>query len=164
MFEISKVDDSIDLKVLHKIIRESFLTVAREFNLTEENAPTNPAYITLERLKESVESGIEFFLASDNLQNVGCIAIESDKNNDENYFIERLAVIPEKRHNKIGRNLIDYAISEIKRRKGTSAGIAIINENEQLKSWYLDYGFKETFSKKFEHLPFTVCFMKIYIK
>ncbi|WP_319475484.1 GNAT family N-acetyltransferase [Marispirochaeta aestuarii] len=164
MFEIKKVDESISLKVLHEIIRESFITVAKEFNLTEENAPTNPAYMTLERLKDSIQSGKEFFLAKDNLQNVGCIAIEADKNNAENYFIERLAVIPEKRHNKIGRNLLDYAISEIKRKKGTSAGIAIINENEQLKSWYRDYGFKETFIKNFEHLPFTVCFMRIDIE
>ena len=98
------------------------------------------------------------------MENVGCVAIEQDKNDYNNYFIERLAVVPEKRHNKIGRNLLDYALSEIKRRKGSFAGFAIINENEQLKNWYLDYGFTVKLIKNFEHLPFTVCFMQIDIE
>ncbi len=60
---------------MHKIIKYSFLTVAKEFNLSEEDAPTNPAYITLVRLSDSTKSGIDLFLANDKMHNVGCIAI-----------------------------------------------------------------------------------------
>lgn len=163
VLEIVKADASKDLEALHKIIRDSFLTVAEEFNLTKENAPTNPAFITIEKLEDSITSGTVFFLAKDNIENVGCVAIEPDKQDSSNFFIERLAVIPEKRHKKTGIKLLDYALSEIKSRKGSSAGIAIINENVQLKKWYQDYGFTETLIKNFPHLPFTVCFMRIDI-
>ena len=29
-----------------------------------------------------------------------------------------------------------------------------------LKNWYMSYGFRETGTKAFPHLPFTVCFME----
>jgi len=159
MIKIRKVRIDNDLEELQRIIQKSFKTVADEFKLTKEKTPTNPAYISLEKIKESIESGIDFFIGFENGKKVGCIAIEKDKNKVGNYFIERLAVEPENRHKKIGENLLDQAILEIRKRKGISVGIAIINENRQLKDWYLKYGFIEDSTKKFEHLPFTVCFM-----
>jgi len=41
MFEIRPVDTSRDLPALLKIIQDSFMTVARDFNITKENAPSN---------------------------------------------------------------------------------------------------------------------------
>jgi len=35
----------------------------------------------------------------------------------------------------------------------------MINESTILKNWYKKLGFRETGTKNFEHLPFTVCFM-----
>jgi hypothetical protein len=40
------------------VIRTSFLTVAEEFNLTIENAPTNPAFIGINHLVKMREKGI----------------------------------------------------------------------------------------------------------
>lgn len=159
MLEIRKANIKNDLEDIHKIIQQSFLTVAIEFNLTKENSPTNPAYITIERLKESFDSGIDFFVGILDGEKVACIALENDKSNTDNYFIERLAVIPEFRHNKIGKKLLEFAMLEINKKYGLSAGIAIINENIKLKEWYLDNGFTEDRIKSFEHLQFTVCFM-----
>ena len=137
------------------VIRESFLTVAKEFDLTPDNAPTNPAFMTYEKLKESAAKGMELF----GLYDEGCIAIERSKE-DSVFFIERLAVLPVWRHNGYGRMLMDHAFVEIINRGGMKASIGIINENIVLKKWYEDYGFKETGIRKFDHLPFTVCFME----
>ena len=161
MIEIRRAYIENDLIDLHSIIQKSFLTVAVEFGLTEETAPTNPAYISLDRVKEALESEVDFYICIDGDIKVGCIAIEKDRKSIGNYFIERLAVIPEHRHKKIGENLLDYAIAEIKNRKGCSAGVAIVNENSQLKKWYSNYGFKVNEIKVFDHLPFTVCFMSM---
>ncbi len=55
MFEIRKFYKEKDLNDLLFVIQESFLTVAKDFNLTKENAPTNPAFITMDKLKESID-------------------------------------------------------------------------------------------------------------
>jgi diamine N-acetyltransferase len=163
MLEIRKSELEKDLDAIHKIIQLSNITVADDFKLTKENAPTSPAYIELDKVKESFDIGVDYYIGIYNENKVGCVAIESDKNNPENFFIERLAVLPEFRYKKIGKRLLDNSISEIKKRNGKSAGIAIINENERLKNWYINYGFSEDRIKKFDHLPFTVCFMSLTI-
>ncbi len=90
---------------------------------------------------------------------IGCVAIEPSKNKDKSYYIERLAVVPEKRHHGYGGSLLSYAIDKINENGGSTISIGIINENKVLKEWYKNYGFKETECKRFGHLPFEVCFM-----
>jgi diamine N-acetyltransferase len=89
----------------------------------------------------------------------GTIAIENSKDKDNTFYLERLAVLPGHRHKGIGRKLLDFAFSEIKSEGGKTVSIAIMNENAILKKWYMNYGFKEILLKKYDHLPFTVCFM-----
>ena len=64
MFEIRKLNKEIELNDLLFVIQESFTTVARELNLTKENAPTNPAFLTMEKLLESIEKKVDFFIVS----------------------------------------------------------------------------------------------------
>jgi diamine N-acetyltransferase len=149
-----------DREELHKLIQKSFLTVAIDFNLTKENAPTNPAFLPIEKMDESIQNKVEYFVAKENDILVGCIAIQPSKNENE-YYIERLCVLPEYRHRKIGFELLNKAIEEIKKREMKHIRIGIINENTVLKTWYKKNGFQEYETKKFEHLPFTVCFMGI---
>ncbi|MDC7124576.1 MAG: GNAT family N-acetyltransferase [Spirochaetales bacterium] len=163
MIEIRQADLPAELKEIQNIIQKSFLTVADDFGFTKENAPTNPAFISLDKVKESIENGTEFFIAKDSDNKAGCIAIEKDPKSEDNYFLERLAVLPEHRHNRIGQKLLDYAASEIKKRNGISAGIAIVDENKRLKEWYINYGFKVNGVKTFPHLPFTVCFLSLEV-
>jgi ribosomal protein S18 acetylase RimI-like enzyme len=139
------------------------LTVAKELNLTRENAPTNPAFLTMKKLLESIEKNVEFFIACENNKICGCVGIQQGKEEGE-YYIERLAVLPAFRHRQYGKKLLDKAIEEIKMRNCKYISIGIINENIRLKKWYLDYGFIEKGTKRFEHLPFTVCFMGIDLK
>jgi ribosomal protein S18 acetylase RimI-like enzyme len=156
---IAPLDSSAELENLLYVIQESFLTVAHDFDLTPENAPTNPAFLTMERLRESIENRLEFLVARFGETIVGCVGIQPGKTEDE-YYIERLAVLPAYRHNGIGKRLLDAAAREIAKRGATRIGIGIIDENTVLKNWYRSNGFTETGTKKFDHLPFTVCFMK----
>ncbi|MGE5398508.1 MAG: GNAT family N-acetyltransferase, partial [Chitinophagales bacterium] len=140
------------------IIRESFKTVADEFHLTKENAPTNPAFIGLDVLIGMYEKKIVMFAVMDNQKYIGFVAIE--RANDKTYYMEKLAVIPEYRHKGYGKAIMDFVVNHVKEKEGIKISIGIINENTVLKSWYLNYGFVEYETKVFGHLPFTVCLME----
>ena len=68
--------------------------------------------------------------------------------------MERLAVLPSYRHRGIGRALMDFAFKTVKKHGGKKVSIGIINENRVLKNWYMEYGFVETGTRVFRHLPF----------
>lgn len=141
-----------------QLIRAAYGTVANEFNLTEANAPTNPAFITIDRLKEYLKKKVKLFGLFANNVLVGCVAVESS--NDKNiYYIERLAVNPNHRHHKYGDRLLNHAFDYIKENTGTIASIGLMDNNTKLKEWYKSKGFIETGKKDFPHLPFSVCFM-----
>jgi GNAT superfamily N-acetyltransferase len=156
IIEITKDDQK---KELVEVIRKSNETVAKEFNLTRENTPTNPAFITYETLADSMNKGIIMYGFYNDKRLVGCVGIQDSKKNNT-FYITRLAVLPAHRHKNIGRRLLDYAFEAIKSQNGKIVSIGIINENEVLKNWYIKYGFEETELKKFDHLPFTVCFLQ----
>ena len=184
---IADVRDDDGLRRCAELIRASFATVAAEFGITEENAPTNPAFITIERIFDAAAKGAEFFVltvgatASEEAAvtggandvgadvdgafpsapiEVGCVAVEPSKDDATAYYIERVAVLPAFRHRGYGALLVDHALSAIRKRGGREAQIGLIDENGRLKRWYINMGFVETGKKKFSHLPFTVCFMK----
>ena len=156
MFEIKKIEIIDEACV--KVIRDSFITVANEFNITRENAPTNPAFIEIGSLHAMKQKGIDIYGAYINNILIGLVAIE--KSNDSLYFMEKLAVLPEYRHNGYGSRLIDFVVETVKEAGGNKISIGIINENKVLKDWYIKNGFSETGIKQFPHLPFSVCFLE----
>ena len=72
---------------------------------------------------------------------------------------DHLAVLPEYRHCRIGKDLLDYAEETVHEQNGKLLKIGIMEENERLKQWYIKNGFVSKGSKRFEHLAFTVGFM-----
>ena len=144
-----------------KVIKLSFETVAAEFGLTLENCPAHPAFITYEKLVELKNNGVKFFGLHAHDRQVGFVAIE--KFNDNLYYIERLAVLPSYRHNSFGEKLIKFAVDHIKNDDGKIVSIGIIDDHAILKQWYKSMGFSETQKKRFNHLPFMVCFMEYRI-
>jgi N-acetylglutamate synthase-like GNAT family acetyltransferase len=90
---------------------------------------------------------------------VGFVAME--KADDAVYYLEKLAVLPEYRHNGYGRELVQFVLETAATGGAKKLSIGIIYEQAVLKDWYKDIGFRETSTKKFEHLPFTVGFMEI---
>ncbi|HOJ78589.1 MAG TPA: GNAT family N-acetyltransferase [Bacillota bacterium] len=155
---IREIISNTELEESLEVIRNSFLTVAEELNLTKENCPTNPAFVEFSDLKVLRDKGVWFYgLFVDEVQ-IGFVAVE--KANEEVYYLEKLAVLPQYRHRGYGRRLMDFVSEQVKSWNGRKLSIGIINENERLKRWYQQYGFVEQSQKRFPHLPFTVCFME----
>ena len=62
------------------VIRESFITVANQFKLTRENAPSNAAFIELEDLLKMKEKDIHLFgVFKDEIQ-IGFFTVEKNDN------------------------------------------------------------------------------------
>lgn len=81
MYMIRKAELENDLADIHRIIQLSNITVANEFKLTKENAPTSPAYIKLDKVKESFNNVLGYYIGIFDTVKIGCVAIERDKNN-----------------------------------------------------------------------------------
>jgi ribosomal protein S18 acetylase RimI-like enzyme len=156
-FTIRKVQyEELDSCV--RIIRESFGTVAEEFQLTVHNCPTNGAFIQLERLVSDWNKGnVMFGLYCDD-DIVGFIQLECKSS--DTYELEKLAVLPEYRHRGYGSELLKFARQAVEKLGAQKITIGIIEENVQLKKWYQEQGFIHKGIKKFDHLPFTVGFME----
>ncbi|SMC48854.1 GNAT family N-acetyltransferase [Sporomusa malonica] len=140
------------------IIRESFLTVAGEFNLTSENAPTNPAFIEIRHLQKMREKGIVMLGVFCKTVQIGFVAIEKHK--DNGFYMERLAVLPKYRHKGCGRQIVEYVTDYVADQGGDTVLIGVIDNHEILKAWYRKLGFTQSNVKHFTHLPFPVCYME----
>jgi len=149
-----------DVSAVLKVLNLSHGTIARDFNFTKEDNPTNNAFIDEKTLREQLKNGIALYGLKMENRLVGCIAIEKSKRETDTYYIEKVSVLPEFRHQGIGVRLMDFATDKIKNAGGKIISIALIDSNSKLKKWYLSQGFVETGFKDFEHLPFRVCFMR----
>ena len=148
-----------ELEQCAAVIRRSFTTVAEDFGLTEEKVPTNGAFIKVERLTAERAKGLLQYALAEQDVIIGFVQLE--KAGEETYYLEKLAVVPERRHAGYGKDLMDFAKDKVRTLGGSKIGITIIEENKRLKSWYLKNGYAHTGTKKFEHLPFTVGFMEL---
>lgn len=155
---ILEIEDKSKLPISLEIIQKSFATVADEFNLTKENCPGHTAFMTLNKLQNSFESGKRMFLYYSGSVPVGFFSLMQI--NSDIYELDHLAVLPKYRHNGIGKKLLSFAEKTVKGQNGKVIKIGIIEENTTLKNWYIENGFASTDTKRFEHLPFTVGFME----
>jgi ribosomal protein S18 acetylase RimI-like enzyme len=155
---IREIGSENELRNSVRVIRSAFKTVALEFNLTRENSPTHPSFITTGRLREDRNKGVKYFGLFLGDRQAGFVAVE--KADANLYYVERLAVLPEYRHRGYGVQLMEFAFEYIRANGGTKVSIGIINEQTILKNWYKGLGFEEILTREFAHLPFTVCFME----
>jgi diamine N-acetyltransferase len=151
---IREIERSESLDTSVEIIKKSFRTVAEELNLTAENAPTHPSFITLDQLEELRQKGLVFYGYFLDDKQVGFVAME--KAADSLYYLEKLAVLPEYRHSGNGRELVRFVMDTAASKSAKKLSIGIIYEQTILRDWYKDIGFRETSTRKFEHLPFKV--------
>jgi N-acetylglutamate synthase-like GNAT family acetyltransferase len=146
-----------DIGVLVETIRRSFQDVALRFDLNQENAPRHPSNCTKEWIQKDMERGIIYFVIENENIVVGCVALEQA--NPEVCYLERLAVLPDKRRHGFGKALVTQVLSKAKSLGAHRVNIGIIAEQTELKNWYKEIGFVEQESKDFSHLPFSVTFM-----
>lgn len=150
-----------DLECCVKVIHKSFTTVAKDFALTEQNCPNHTSFIKLEKLQNQFDKGSLMFGCFYEDKIAGCVSLS--KIDNHTYELSNLAVLPEYRHKGYGKELMDFCKTKVRELGGDKITIGIIEENAALKDWYAAYGFIHTGTQKFEHLPFTVGFMKLAV-
>ena len=131
-FEIKDIEFEFEDCV--KVIRDSFITVAKEFNFTKQNAPTNPAFIDSEALVKMKEKGVKMYGCYSEGKLIAFVAIE--KASDDIFYLEKLCVIPPHRHHGYGERLVKFVFETVKSNGGKKVSIGIINDNTILKNWY----------------------------
>ena len=161
--EIKIVNPEEDLSQIVKVLNASHLTIAEQFGFTKEDNPSNNAFIDTLTLKEQLCKGITLYAQFVNGQAVGCIAIEKAAKEVDTFYIEKVSVTPEYRHQGLGVELMNFAHNEIKKQGGTKSSVALIDSHPVLKNWYLSQDYEITGTKDFEHLPFAVCFMSKWL-
>ena len=157
---ITKISEQSDFVALTKLLNDAFGTVAKEFGLTKENCPTNNAFITCEELKSQLSDSREFYGYADKDKITGFIAIERSSRDPDTFYIEKVAVHPDYRHQHLGHRLMDFASQRIWELGGKRISIGLIDSNKVLKDWYMGQGFSFVEVKIYEHLPFDVCMME----
>lgn len=140
------------------VIRTSFATVAKEFNLTRENCPTHTSFIENEKLYFQFEKGCPMFCYEKGDKIIGYFSLVPQ--GDSSIELNNLSVLPEYRHCGIGKEMVMFAAKTAKQMKAVKLKIGIVEESTQLKNWYTQLGFKHIGIHNFEHLPFTVGFLE----
>ena len=142
-----------------RVVRGAFATVAEEFGLTKENCPTNGAFLPEGRLEAQLDAGVRMAGAFDGDVMIGFAAVDlSDAAKPE---LEKLAVLPQYRHEGAGRLLAGWAAEQAHSVGAKALRIGIIEENARLRAWYERLVFVHTGTHVFPHLPFTVGFMEM---
>lgn len=142
------------------VIRESFMSVAREFELTEENASHFTAFATTEyylnwQLEHENRRMIAYY---EDMRIVGYYSLLIMKKGE--CELNNLCVLPEYRGKGIGAKLLMHSF-EIAREEGCKImNIGIINENATLKRWFLTNGFEQIRVEKPEFFPLYCAYMK----
>lgn len=158
---ITEIKSSEDFDNSVLVLKEAYGTVARDFGLTKENCATNAAFLEADWLQKLLDKGLllhKLYIEDD--KQIGFVGIEKSLQNDDVLFIEKLAVLPEYRHQGYGQKLMEFAFEKIKELGGKKISVALIDEHVVLKKWYASLGFHAVRTKVFEHLPFHVCFME----
>ncbi|MDR1464201.1 MAG: GNAT family N-acetyltransferase [Oscillospiraceae bacterium] len=161
---VRPVDIQRHTAAIAALLHQGFGTVAAEFGLTQENCPSNPAFLPEAALLEQLtRHGTRCFGIPDEHSGqgewLGFAAIWPLRN--QTWELTRLCVAPLLRHAGLGRMLLDAASEAAWTNGAQTLHIGIVDGNTRLKTWYQAYGFRETALKHYPRLPFTVCEMSL---
>jgi len=147
-----------DREVLVELIRDSFRDVARRFSLTKDNCPKHPSNCASSWIESDISRGVQYYILYEGENPIGCVAIE--KSSADVCYLERLSVLPDMRGKHFGIELVRHALVCAAFKGARKVSIGIIDEQTDLKEWYTKLGFVVTQTKRFPHLPFTVCLLE----
>ena len=149
-----------DLAECVNVIRESFATVAEEYNITEENAPRFTAFAT-------DEGRLNWHLNGEHRPMVGYVVDGKIVGYYSMLWLENkecelnnLSVLPAYRHDGIGAKLLEHAFEKAREHGCTKMKIGIVEENQVLRKWYEKQGFIHVGTQKFDFFPFTCGYME----
>lgn len=151
-----------ELPAAGDVIRAAFGTVAEAFGLTEENCPTNGAFLRDGALFEEAAAGTLFYGAFEGGELAGVAALK--RKDGALFYLEKLAVLPHVRRRGLGRALVEHCAQAARRAGGERLSIGVMYENRALVRWYGQASFVRVGTRTFPHLPFVVCFMERDLK
>ena len=159
-----KAISAADIVECVTVIKESFYTVAREFDITVENAPRFTAFATTEerlyfQLEDEHRPMYAYFEEGEILGYYSLAMLDDSK-----CELNNLCVLPSHRHKGIGEQLLQHAFTTAVTLHCTKMQIGIVEENEVLKQWYVTKGFIHTGTQKFDFFPFTCGYMEKTLK
>ena len=150
-----------ELAAAGDVIRAAFGTVAEAFGLTEENCPTNGAFLRDAALFEEAAAGTLFYGA---FEGGLCGVAALRRKGGGLFYLEKLAVLPQARGRGLGRALVEHCAEAARRAGGERLSIGVMYENRALVRWYGRAAFVRVGTRTFLHLPFVVCFMERDLK
>lgn len=152
-----------DIPVCVELIKKSFLTVANEYGITEENAPRYTAFATTDdRLLWHMDSEHRpMYVYEEDGILCGYYSLLIQENGE--CELSNLAVLPEFRHKGIGKQLLDHSVETARKHGCRIMNIGIVEENIPVRKWYEDNGVIHTGTRKYDFFPFTCGYMIIEI-
>ena len=149
-----------EIPVCATLIKKSFMTVADEYGITEENAPRFTAYATTnERLFWQMESEHRpMYVYVDDGALCGYYSLLTQENCE--CELSNLAVLPEYRHKGIGKKLLEHSYAVAQNKGCRVMNIGIVEENKRLRKWYEDNGATHLGTHKFDFFPFTCGYLR----
>lgn len=151
-----------DLEEGARVIRESFRTVADDFNFTYENNPMHGAFLKKERLENEAQKGMKMYGLFVEHKQIGFVAVEELKGGE--YEMQKLGVLPTYRHLGYGKVLVDFVKELVTQKGGNRITVGVIEESHIIKAWYEKLGFKTEKVVNYRHLSFTVGVMSYLIQ
>lgn len=154
---IKQIDKS-HIEECAAVIKNSFITVAEEFNITPSNAPGYVAFaVNSDKLEKQFHDGRLMYAYFIDSKIAGYYSLVL---NGEECEINNLCVLPEYRHCNIGETLLRHAVAKAAEQGCKTIILSIVEENQKLKTWYESFGFKTVYTKKYDFFPFTCGYME----
>ncbi|MBP5186150.1 MAG: GNAT family N-acetyltransferase [Clostridiales bacterium] len=149
-----------DIPECVSVIRSAFKTVADDLGFTPENAPRFTAFATDEKRLwyQYCEEHRPMYVFEKDGKIIGYYSLAIL--NDDEIELNNLAVLPDQRHNGIGKKLLEDCFSRAQKRGAINVKIGIVEENKILRKWYESFGFVHTDSVKYDFFPFTCGYME----
>lgn len=136
------------------VIRESFLTVAKELDLKKETSPRFTGFsIGEERLYYQFDIEKRPMLCiCENGEIIGYYSLSPM--DDGQCELNNLAVLPKYRHRGIGEMLLKDGLRRAKELGAERVFVSIVDTNLKLRAWYEELGFKYMGARKFDGFDF----------
>lgn len=135
-----------DIDALTKLLQNAFLPVAQQYQLTEQKAPTNCAYMQPKDIENLLKSGASIFKIEQNHQIIATLTIR--KRVDGLYELCRLAVLPEYQRSGLGQRLIQFGEDILKAQKIDQVTLFSLKKNLFLQKWYQGMGFQKILERQ----------------
>lgn len=154
--QIVKISET-DIPECVRLIRRSFLTVAKDFGFTAEKDPKFTAFsVTDETLsRQLITERRPIFAYTIGGKIAGYYSLKLEEKSAE---LCNLCTDPEFRHGKIGEAMLNHSFNTAKELGIAELKICVVDANERVKRWYTAHGFKNT-GVYDSYYPFPCVFM-----